>query len=137
MDYSFNLFCDKKNLKEARYFLYNAFQGHFKCESQINLLIVAIDEFCSNLIIHGHQSNPNENIQVNVKYTSDNMVVELVDGSAFFNILDHQDNQLLTIIEDKKKGGLGILLIKKIMDKIEFAHENTKNIYRLYKKLPI
>jgi serine/threonine-protein kinase RsbW len=39
------------------------------------------------------------------------------------------------VIKSKRKGGLGIILVKRIMDKIEFESIQNKNICRLYKIL--
>jgi serine/threonine-protein kinase RsbW len=36
---------------------------------------------------------------------------------------------------EKKKGGLGLMLVKRIMDKVEFIKNEDNNICRLKKKI--
>jgi serine/threonine-protein kinase RsbW len=40
------------------------------------------------------------------------------------------------VIGEKRKGGIGILLVKKIMDEIEFESKNGENTCRLIKNFP-
>jgi serine/threonine-protein kinase RsbW len=40
-----------------------------------------------------------------------------------------------SLVHDKRKGGLGIRLVKSIMDKVEYVNEEGKNICRLTKKI--
>jgi serine/threonine-protein kinase RsbW len=51
-------------------------------------------------------------------------------------LLEYEVPDLKKVIEEKRKGGIGILLVKKIMDEIEFESKNGKNTCRLIKNFP-
>lgn len=94
---------------------------------------LAVEEVCSNLIIHSHDCNPKDEIHLEIKSLDKKMIVEITDKGDAFNLLEYQVPELSQVIEEKRKGGIGILLVKKIMDEIEFESENGKNICRLIK----
>jgi serine/threonine-protein kinase RsbW len=61
------------------------------------------------------------------------VIVEITDKGDAFNLLEYEVPNLNQVIEEKRKGGIGILLVKKIMDEIQFESKNGKNICRLIK----
>ena len=64
------------------------------------------------------------------------VIFEITDQGEAFNLLDYDAPELKQVVEEKRKGGLGIILVKKIMDEIEFESKNGKNICRLIKNFP-
>jgi len=94
---------------------------------------LAVEEVCANLIIHSHACNPKEEIHLEVKELNKKIIVEITDKGDAFNLLEYKVPDLSQVIEEKRKGGIGILLVKKIMDEIEFESKNGKNICRLIK----
>ena len=56
------------------------------------------------------------------------------DGIAY-NPLDKQDTDITLQAEDREIGGLGILMVKKSMDKLEYEYKDSKNILTLRKKM--
>jgi len=104
-------------------------------EIEQHQVILAVEEVCANLIIHSHDCNSKEYIDLNVISSPALIVFEILDFGKGFNILEYQEPELSQVIKSKRKGGLGIILIKRIMDKIEFESFENKNICRLYKFL--
>ena len=100
-----------------------------------NQLILAVEEVCANLIIHSHGCNPNDSIRLRVTDDPQKIIFEIFDFGEGFNILEYEAPDLSKVIKEKRKGGLGILLVKKIMDKIEFESKNSQNVCRLVKQL--
>jgi serine/threonine-protein kinase RsbW len=99
-------------------------------------LTLAVEEVCTNLIIHSHASNPKEVIYLEVKELEKKLAIEITDKGDAFNLLEYEVPDLKKVIEEKRKGGIGILLVKKIMDEIEFESKNGKNTCRLIKNFP-
>lgn len=99
-------------------------------------IILAIDEICANLIIHSNQCNPCREIEVSMELKKENQLCfEIMDKGVAFDLSGYEEPSLKDLVENKKKGGLGLILVKKIMDKIEFKCEKGKNICRMMKKL--
>ena len=70
-----------------------------------------------------------------VKITKHEAIFDVIDKGIGYDLRDHKTPQLEEIIKAKRKGGLGLLLVQKIMDKIDFIPDTKGNIIRLVKHL--
>jgi serine/threonine-protein kinase RsbW len=70
-----------------------------------------------------------------VKESKELLIFEIRDFGQGFNILEYQEPEISFVMKTKRKGGLGIILVKRIMDKIEFETKANINICRLHKIL--
>lgn len=136
MNYKQKVGCNIENLKGVRDFIRNALKVHGVPDLQISELVLALDEMCSNLMIHSHQCNPEELFEINIILEKGDLVVfEIVDDNNSFDINQFAEPELGNLVHEKRKGGLGIRLVKSIMDKIEYQNRNGKNVCRLIKKV--
>lgn len=133
MNHKLNLSCSTAALAELRNFLQQNLAVYTLSEADRHQVTLAVEEVCSNLIIHSHACNPKDEIHLEIKSLDKKMIVEITDKGDAFNLLEYQVPELSQVIEEKRKGGIGILLVKKIMDEIEFESENGKNVCRLIK----
>ncbi|MEX2593515.1 MAG: ATP-binding protein [Anditalea sp.] len=129
------LYCEKSKLSELRLFLTDVLINTKLSEINKNQIILAVEEVCANLIIHSHACNPNDSIMLDVTQDKHQIIFEIKDSGKAFNLLEYQEPQLSDVIKEKRKGGLGIILVKKIMDSIEFESVGNQNICRLTKCL--
>ncbi len=127
------IYCEKSRLAELRLFLSEILEDTSLTEINKNQVILAVEEVCANLIIHSHECNPENFIQLDVTKDKHKITFEIKDSGKAFNILEYQVPQLADVIKEKKKGGVGIILVKKIMDLIEFESTPHQNICRLTK----
>jgi serine/threonine-protein kinase RsbW len=130
------LSCCTSALVELRSFLQRSLEAYGFSEVDRHQVTLAVEEVCTNLIIHSHASNPKEVIYLEVKELEKKLAIEITDKGDAFNLLEYEVPDLKKVIEEKRKGGIGILLVKKIMDEIEFESKNGKNTCRLIKKFP-
>jgi serine/threonine-protein kinase RsbW len=137
MQYSYKVPCQKKNLVDIRYFINEVLKKHLDSEIDINSLVLAVDEVCANLMIHSHQCNPSKCLELSIKIENEEIIFEIRDTGNGFNFKDYKEPSIRDIIIEKKKGGLGLILVKRIMDHIEYIENKNTNIYRLKKKLAI
>lgn len=135
MNSQLRLYCDTSQLSELRQFLEEILDETTLSEIEQHQVILAVEEVCANLIIHSHDCNSKEFIDLNVISTQTLVVFEILDFGKGFNILEYQEPEISQVIKSKRKGGLGIILVKRIMDKIEFESSGNKNICRLFKIL--
>ena len=74
--------------------------------------------------------------ELHIAVEKDNpLVFEIIDDGTVFDINQFDEPTLDNIIHEKKKGGLGIRLVKSIMDKIEYQKKVDKSICRLIKNV--
>ena len=135
MEHSIKISCSKDNLKEVRRYVANVLSGYPISDSDKNLLTLAVDEICANLIIHTHKCDPTEFITLNIGRENDTLVFEIIDTGESFNLLNYEEKSIDEIVKEKRKGGLGIMLVKRIMDDIQIYNAPSYNVCRLYKKI--
>ena len=136
MNYKQKVGCNIENLKGVRDFIRGALKKHGVPDLQISELVLALDEMCSNLMIHSHQCNPEELFEINIIMKKGNPIIfEIIDDGNTFDINQFAEPDLGNLVHEKRKGGLGIRLVKSIMDKIEYQSRNGKNVCRLTKNI--
>lgn len=138
MKYKFTASCSKDQLKVIRSFVNNSLNNHGLSDIEISTLVLAIDEVCANLIIHSHQCNPNHYLDLVISIQPQKGIAfDIIDQGIGFDINQYTEPSLNELIERKRKGGIGLILVKKIMDEIQFVKVNNKNTCKLFKKLSV
>ena len=135
MQYKYRVSCQKDRLKKIRSFIGKTLVKHIRSEKDIHFLILAVDEVCTNLIVHSHNCNPKDYFDLNILFENNHIVFEIKDTANEFNILDYKEPTIEQLVAEGRQGGLGLNLVKKIIDKIEISRENNLTVYKLYKKL--
>ncbi|MFC3878965.1 ATP-binding protein [Algoriphagus namhaensis] len=135
MSHALKLYCQTSSLAELRKFIQMELQETGISDALQLQLTLAVEEVCANLIIHSHNCDATEHITVDVIKSTQAITFEIIDDGNAFNLLEYQVPDLQTVMDAKRKGGLGIILIKKIMDKIEFISNGSTNTCRLTKKI--
>lgn len=125
----------KEKLRDIRMFVSESLKNHTLPDVQISTLVLAVDEVCANLIIHSHKCNAKENIEISITIDADTIVFDIIDDGTGFDISSYSEPSLGEIVKKKRKGGLGLILVRKIMDKIEMITEDSQNICRLVKNI--
>ena len=135
MKYNFEVSCTKSKLKSIREFVEGVLVKCPLTENEAHNLVLAVDEICANLIIHSHQCNPNENLEVQIVVNAkEGITFEISDKGEAFNPLNYQSSSVQQIVKEKRRGGMGLLLVKHIMDDIEFSCQQDQNVCRLHKR---
>jgi serine/threonine-protein kinase RsbW len=138
MKYSFKVPCKKEKLRDIRSFVKDVLDKHGLSEIDTSTLVLAIDEVCANLIIHAHQCNAKESFELQILVKANyGVIFDIIDKEEIFDISEYKEPKLEDIIKKQRKGGLGLILVKRIMDDIQIIQEPTKNICRLTKKIGV
>lgn len=136
MKYCYKVPCQKEMLKDIRTFVKEVLNKNGLSEVDVSTLVLAIDEVCANLIIHSHKCNASDSIELEIKFTKNNEVVfSIIDKSEMFNINKYEEPCIDDIIKKRRKGGVGLILVKRIMDDIQITTDRKKHICRLSKKI--
>ncbi|MEQ9285316.1 MAG: ATP-binding protein [Cyclobacteriaceae bacterium] len=136
--HQFKTSCKREKLREIREFISEVLKDIGFSENEAHKVILAVDEVCANLIIHSNKCNPTECLEIYVEDNKQGVVTfDIVDYGIGFNYNNYKEPNLEEIVRKRKKGGLGIMLVKNIMDSVEFSQENNKNVCRLMKKFHV
>ena len=103
-------------------------------KSQID---VAVDEIFSNIAFYGYSKDRQGKAKISVIMSKDNTEMTLIfeDKGKPFNPLEKADPDTSLSLEEKSIGGLGIFIVKKTMDKVDYVNENGHNILTIVKKI--
>ncbi len=96
---------------------------------KINRLELAAEEALVNIIKHAY---PSKEGYIKVKCKNNNhFILEIIDEGIPFNPLSAKNPRLDLDIDSRPIGGVGILLIKKMVDSVEYKRKNKSNLLRL------
>lgn len=136
MSYQYNIGCSLSNLKGIREFIRTSLSGNGVSEIELGAIILALDEMCSNLMIHAHHCNPDHLLELHIDIPAKGkFIFEIIDDGSVFDINQFHEPELDNLVHEKRKGGLGIRLVKSIMDSVEYVNRNGKNVCRLTKTI--
>ena len=106
---------------------------NFKKIYQVNL---ALEEIFANIARYAY---PSQEGMVYVSYEvnkeENKLKVIIRDQGIEFNPLEKEDPDLDSSVKERKIGGLGIYIVKNIVDNVEYQRINNENILRLEKNL--
>jgi anti-sigma regulatory factor (Ser/Thr protein kinase) len=98
---------------------------------------LAIEEFATNSIKYGYD-DPNEHlIEVGISLSGFELMLTIIDDGHAFNPLETPEPKLSVPVEERPVGGLGIYLVRKMSDRMEYSREGNKNRLRLQKAFRI
>lgn len=90
-------------------------------DQDIENIELAVDEACTNVIEHGYDPNePNKDITIRMEIDSVKLVLTIIDRGKPFDPRSKKQADIKQLIDMKRDGGLGISLIKRTMDEIDY-----------------
>ena len=101
----------------------------------VQALDLSLAEWVTNVISHAHQDAAEHWIDVRLSVANGAVRVEVRDDGLEFNPLLHPPADTTTPLEERNIGGLGILMMRKLMDSVEYRREGTRNVVTMTKGL--
>jgi serine/threonine-protein kinase RsbW len=106
-------------------------------DEEISKIALAVDEACTNVIKHAYKFDPAKKMSVTVRQGSETFEVIIRDTGVQFNPLALHAPDMKEYLSHFRRGGLGVYLMKTLMDRVEYSIEPGKpNEVRLIKFLP-
>lgn len=94
---------------------------------------LVLDEILTNALAYGGKSDGPFFIEVNVEVEGTVVRIEVVDDGIAFNPLLMPDPDVTLELEEREIGGLGIFLVKKLMDDVTYERRDDFNRLTLTK----
>lgn len=124
-----------ERLNDVREFVSGLARTHGFSEDDINKITIAVDEACTNIIKHGYNYSPDQQIDVEIVRTGNDFEIVISDKGKQFDPGSIQTPDMKDYFQHYRRGGLGVFLMKKIMDKVEFDLHRDRNVLRMIKTL--
>lgn len=112
-----------KNLHLVRQFIEKKGESLNIDPNVLNQILVSVDEACTNIIKHNYKYNENNFIDVETDFKDKKFIITLIYKGDSFDPTKKISPDMKEYFAKYKVGGLGIPLMKKSMDKIEFYHK--------------
>ena len=108
-----------------------------ECSMKVQMEIdIVIDEILSNIAYYAYAPGSGEaTVQVKIEDSPQRMELVFIDRGIPYNPLENKDPDVTLDIEERKIGGLGIFLVKEMMDEVSYEYADGKNILKLKKNL--
>jgi serine/threonine-protein kinase RsbW len=94
---------------------------------------LAVEEAVTNVILHGYENTTGE-VSVTFLTTHGMLEVRIEDRAPAFDPLSMPEPDIESDVEDRKIGGLGVFLIRQVMDDVSYRYEDGKNILVMVKR---
>lgn len=92
-------------------------------------LDMVVEEIFINIVSYAYESEPGDvTVQMEILTQPDRIWMSFIDDGTPYNPLDRKDPDITLSAEERQVGGLGIYLVKKIMDKVEYQYIEKRNI---------
>ena len=97
-------------------------------------LNLALEEIVINVIQHGRPEPPEGAIRVSLRLEDGDIVAEVADRGAAFNPLLAPEPNLSEDLERRDVGGLGIHLVRNMVNGMEYERRGDRNCLTLRKR---
>lgn len=98
----------------------------------INLVL---EEAISNVVLYAYPKEEHEIITLTAKKIENQLIFILTDSGKEFDPTQIPDADITLSAEERSIGGLGIFLIRQIMNRVEYQRIDGKNVLTLGKEL--
>lgn len=127
--------CDTRNLSGIRAMVKAAAARCFSEPSMIGKITLAVDEAVANVMEHAYEGLEPGDVRVAVRIDDERFIVTVTDKGHQFDPASIAAPDMREHIKMGKRNGLGIFLIRQIMDEINYSyiHKSGLNELRMVK----
>ena len=118
-----------EGLADATKFLLRRLDAADCAEKTKSAMMVAIDEIASNIV--RYSGAPDFTVRVVVEDASVSVIFS--DAGKKFNPLEKKDPDVSLSVDERAIGGLGLFMVKRMMDEVTYDHVDGRNVLTLRK----
>jgi len=102
----------------------------------VGKLNIAMDDLVNNIISYGLDEGYDQSIEIDCSYSGKRLEIEVIDGGKPFNPFENLQVDTSASLEDRELGGLGRLLVRELMDEVDYERRRQKNVVKLIINIP-
>lgn len=108
--------------------------AHLDAALTMNLNL-AVEEAVTNVIMYAYPPGTEGLVDIEVIIRRDQLMFRIIDGGKPFDPTAAPEADITLDVEDRPIGGLGIFLVRQIMDDVRYERVNARNILSMSKNL--
>lgn len=116
--------------QEAQNFVEEILERNAVLKEDIYRLLTAFDELFSNICHYGSA----EEVKIECHVTGEEIVLSFEDDGIPFHPWEKETPDTEAVPEDRKEGGLGIYMVRELMDEVTYQYDDGKNKNKLKRK---
>jgi serine/threonine-protein kinase RsbW len=126
---------DFEELERLSEFLSSFWEYNQLQQEELLDLNLALEEAFANVVMHGFEDEAEHQIDIEVSIDHNTVRLTVEDGGVPFNPLSAADVDVTAPLEIRSIGGLGIFMIRKLTDKVEYTREGNRNRLLMEKRI--
>jgi serine/threonine-protein kinase RsbW len=96
---------------------------------------LALDELVTNVVLYGFEQAAGREVLVRIATAGQDLVASVLDDGKAFDPLQAPPPDLTAPLEERALGGLGIHLVRSLMDHVSYARDDDKNVLTIRKRI--
>lgn len=133
--FSISIDASTSHLAEVRNFVGEHSQKIGLSKDQIDEIRLAVDEAYTNIIKHAYKRENGKPVTIEFGYDDSQIWVTLTDRGESFDPSQYNEPDLQKRIKNKQRGGMGVFLIRKLMDSVHYSRSGKQNTIKMVKNL--
>jgi anti-sigma regulatory factor (Ser/Thr protein kinase) len=109
--------------------------AHGLSEDEVMSVNLVLDEVMANVIEHGSEAGSTHEIRVTLALEGDQLGIEVMDDARAFDPLQLAPPDLDLPLEERPVGGLGIHIVRSVMDSVAYERRDGRNIITMRKTI--
>ena len=103
-------------------------------DKAIYSLQLAADEAASNIIEHAYEGVSDAVLDLTCDMRGDEIIISMRDTGRAFNIKSVKEPNLKADLSERQIGGLGVYLMRKLMDTVNYESSKSGNLLTMTKR---
>jgi serine/threonine-protein kinase RsbW len=96
---------------------------------------LALDELVTNVVLYGFEDPAGREVLINIATAGSELTASVADDGKEFNPLTVKTPDLNAGLAERDLGGLGIHLVRSLMDHVNYQREGAKNVLTVRKRI--
>lgn len=133
--HSISVEANTSQLSKVRDFVANYAQNLGLSDKEIGNIRLAVDEAYTNIIKHAYKNLPKKPVNIEIGSNDSQLWISIKDEGESFDPTSYSEPDLEKRIKNKQRGGMGVYLIRKLMDSVKYNRAGKMNEIIMIKNL--
>ena len=125
-----------RHLKKVRQFVLGHLVNAGVKDAVVSEIKQAVDEACANVIEHAYRNDPGHELDLMLRIDARKITVRIRDSGIPFDERSYREPDVRALTKRRRSGGLGVHIMRRLMDDVQYQSTGNTNEIRLTKLRP-